>query len=258
MKSKVIAILILFVAIGTMIYSGGRLVATEQIHQEGVTAYVDISSKVKVASTVRAAALPASEGKQPIDGADIPGVAIDFDALKTVSGDAEAWLYSPGTPIDFPVMKADDYSYYLHHLPEGTWNDNGSLFIDYNNAPDFSDSLTVIYGHNMKSKMMFGSLVEYKNQKYFNEHPYMYLYTQDANYRIELLYGCVIGVGQWRERAFMYKENVSALIAYAAYNTTFESGASYADGDKVVALSTCSYEFDGARYVVVGILRDLK
>jgi len=65
----------------------------------------------------------------------------------------------------------------------------------------------------------------------------------------------VIGAGQWRERAFMYAENVDALIAYAAYNTTFKSSAVYNKGDRVVALSTCSYEFDDARYVVLGILK---
>jgi len=166
-----------------------------------------------------------------------------------------AWLYCPDTAIDYPVIKADDYAYYLTHLPDGAQNANGALFIDFNNAPDFTDQLTVIYGHNMKSGMMFGSLDEYKRQRHYDEHPYMYLYTEDANYRIELLYGCVIGAGQWRERAFMYKENINALIAYAADNTTFESVAKYSEGDRVIAMSTCSYEFEGARYVVIGILR---
>ena len=79
--------------------------------------------------------------------------------------------------------------------PDGTYNANGSLFIDYNNAWDFSDQLTVIYGHHMKSGQMFGSLKGYKGQAYFENHPYMYLYTDNGNYRIDLLYGCVAGSG---------------------------------------------------------------
>ena len=108
----------------------------------------------------------------------------------------------------------------------------------------------------MKSGGMFGSLEKYKNQKYYEEHPYMYLYTEQGNNRIELLYGCVIGAGQWRSRAFMYAGNVKALLAYAAHNTTFRSNVEYKDGDRIVALSTCSYEFDDARYVMIGILKE--
>jgi len=184
-----------------------------------------------------------------------PDAPIDFAALQALNPDAAAWLYCPDTAIDYPIMRANDYSYYLRRLPDGTNNVNGSLFIDYNCAPDFSDRLTVIYGHNMRSGQMFGSLKGYKGQEYFEKHPFMYLYTQAGNYRIDLLYGCVIGVGQWRERAFMYEANLDALLAYAAQKTTFISKSQYVPGDRVVALSTCSYEFDGARYVVLGVLR---
>jgi sortase B len=239
-KRKIIAALVLLTAVGSMIYAGSQLARAEQIYQEGETAYDVLKEHAKKSSLTEDAA---------------PLLEIDFEALKTIEIDAAAWLYSPDTAIDYPVMKANDYDYYLHHLPDGTSNANGSLFIDYNCAPDFSDPLTVIYGHNMKSKKMFSSLTGYKSQKYYDEHPIMYLYTQQGNYRIELLYGCVIGAGQWRERAFMYKENIDALLAYSAHNTTFESSAVYENGDRIVTMSTCSYEFDNARYVVVGILR---
>jgi len=242
---RVFAILALLLGIGLTVYAGIQLLEAEQVYREGNAAYEDINDQVKK--------------NAPTDSSQdnaIPDLGIDFEALKAVNKDAAAWLYSPGTAIDYPVMKADDYSYYLRRLPDGTANANGSLFIDYNCAPDFSEPLTVIYGHNMKSGRMFGSLKGYKDQGYYLEHPYMYLYTDQEIYRIELLYGCVIGAGQWRERAFMYAENVPALMAYAARNTTFRSEAKYIEGDRIVALSTCSYEFDDARYVVIGVLRD--
>jgi len=182
---------------------------------------------------------------------------IDFEALRTINEDAVAWLYCSETPIDYPVMKADNYNYYLEHLADGTRNVNGSLFIDYNNAPDFSDKLTVIYGHNMKTSKMFGSLVDYKQQDYYEKHPYMLLLTEEDKYRIDLLYGFVIGAGQWRARAFMYQLNLDDLLAYAVQNTTFQSDAGYKEGDRIVAMSTCSYDFDDARYVLIGVLREV-
>ena len=83
----------------------------------------------------------------------------------------------------------------------------------------------------------------------------MYLYTENGNYRIDLLYGCVVGAGEWRERAFMFEANLNALLTYSANKTTFTSEVQYVEGDRIVALSTCSYEFNEARYVVLGILR---
>jgi len=260
-KRNIVAVLVLLISIGMVGFSGSQIINVERGYHEGNTAYDALRKQVRKNSP--ADYLPVTQqtdtgaGEVSMDEPTVfePLSGIDYEALKTVSKDASAWLYCPDTVIDYPVMEASDYYYYLYHLPDGTQNLNGSLFIDYNCASDFSDLLTIIYGHHMKSGSMFGSLKGYKDQRYFNEHPYMYLYTQQGNYRIELIYGCVIGAGQWRERAFMYAENVDALIAYAAYNTTFESGAVYSQGDRVVALSTCSYEFDDARYVVIGILK---
>jgi sortase B len=56
----------------------------------------------------------------------------------------------------------------------------------------------------------------------------------------------------------MYEENLDALLAYAQHRTTFasgmESGAAYEQGSRIVAMATCSYEFDDARYVVIGVI----
>jgi len=235
----------LILSIALMAFAGQRWLEAEKIYKEGDCAYADIGAFVR-----RPTVDP--QERKPQD--NIPPMEIDFDAMKAINKGAAAWLYCPGTVIDYPIMQAEDYSYYLNHLPDGTENANGSLFIDYNCAPDFSGQLTVVYGHHMKSGKMFGSLKGYKAQSYYNEHPYMYLYTPQGNYRIDLLYGCVIGAGEWRERAFMYEQNVPALLSYAAHNATFMSNEAHEEGDKIVALSTCSYEFDGARYVVIGRL----
>jgi len=242
---KIIAWLILVLSICIMAVSGYHLRETWQAYREGKDAYGQLAGQVR----------PGGPSGTTGSTLNIPDMPIDFAALKKVNPDAAAWLYCPDTVIDYPVMRADDYNHYLRHLPDGTYNVNGTLFIDYNNAPDFTDRLTVIYGHHMRSGQMFGSLKGYKEQAYFEKHPYMYLYTEHGNYRIDLLYGCVIGANEWRERAFMYEANLESLLAYAEHNSTFTSGVQYTPVDRVVAMSTCSYEFDGARYVVLGVLR---
>jgi len=235
-QNRIFVWMLLALSLCAMAVSGHRLWDIRQTDRAGSDSYAELAGLAR----------PAPE---------TPGGPIDFAALRAVNPDAASWLYCPDTAIDYPVMRAQDYDYYLRRLPDGTRNANGSLFIDYNCAPDFTDQLTVVYGHNMRSGQMFGPLKGYKTQAYYEKHPFMYLYTQEGNYRVELLYGCVIGAGQWRERAFMYEANLDALLAYAARNTTFASKTQYAPGDRIIALSTCSYEFDGARYVVLGVIK---
>lgn len=256
-KSKITAFLVLLLGMNITFFAGAKLVEAGRIYEESNRVYEDLTRQVRKspATDSQVQQINSEASYQAKEQIHIPRLDIDFEALKEINEDAVAWLYSPGTVIDYPIMKAEDYSYYLNHLPDGSVNPNGSLFIDYNCAPDFSEQLTVIYGHNMKSGKMFGSLKGYKNQDYYEKHPYMYLYTEQETFRVELIYGCVIGAGQWRDRAFMCEENLDALLAYAAHNTTFESPVKYQDGDRIAALSTCSYEFNDARYVVLGILK---
>lgn len=255
--------ILLICSIAVILFFGYKLWESSQVYTEGDQNYEQLQDQIRQPDGKHAEIGAPASGEQAdipeVPGAepqvDIPSVFIDFGALEKVNADAGAWLYCPDTVIDYPVMAADDYDWYLHHLPDGTKNANGSLFLDYNCPSDFSGRLSIIYGHHMKSGKMFGSLVGYKKQEYYEQHPFMYLYTKQGNYRIDLKYGCVISAGEWRERAFMYEINLNALLSYAASKTTFESGAGYTDGDRVVVLSTCSYEFDDARYVVIGVLR---
>ena len=266
-KTIIIAIPLLVIGLIVMLYGGYRYNKTNKVYKEADRAYNDMTYHIKRRPT--ADSLPATgetgtnaEFLQPhgmqdeIEYVQIPYFDIDYDALQMISEDAVAWLYAPDSVIDYPVMKATDYYYYLNHLPNGTANANGSLFIDFNNSSDFTDELTVIYGHHMRSGSMFGNLKDYKEQAYYENNPYMYLYTENGNYRVDLLYGSVIGAGVWRDHAFMYAENLQELLDYVAENTTFIADFEYREGDRILALSTCSYEFNNARYLVVGILRD--
>ena len=76
---------------------------------------------------------------------------VDFAGLKKVNPDVIAWIQIPALDISYPVVRGKDNDYYLHHMFDGQENKNGSIFVDYHNQPDFSDSNTIVYGHNMKN-----------------------------------------------------------------------------------------------------------
>lgn len=232
---------LLIFSIGVSMFSGYQWWAELNMYWEGEQSYEFLRQQVSSPDT-KAGHFPAF---------------INFAVLKQINPDAVAWLYGPDTAINYPVMRADDYNWYLDHLPDGTGNANGSLFLDCNCPEDFSGSLSMIYGHHMKSGKMFGSLKGYKNQEYYASHPRLYLYTAQSDYQIDLLYGCVIDADEWRQKAFMDEINHEALLLYASSKSTFKSNMEYTKDDKLIVLATCSYEFDDARYLVIGVLRQI-
>jgi sortase B len=183
---------------------------------------------------------------------------VDFDYLKTQNEDIKAWLYCPDTPINYPVAQSDDNEFYLHRLTDKTYNSAGTLFIDYRNTPDFSDLVTIIYGHNMKNNTMFGSLDLYKDSSYYEQHPLIYLATPYNEYTVELISGYVTDADS---DTYIIPTTISERNDYindTIKRSYFDSSITAKDidaNDKIVILSTCSYEYENARFVVVGMLK---
>ena len=181
-------------------------------------------------------------------------IRVDFSALRQINGDVVAWLYGPDTEINYPVVQGDDNEEYLYLLPDRTWNVNGSLFLDYRCVPDFSDDVSIIYGHHMKTGAMFGGLVRYKEQSYYEAHPRFYLITPDQKYRVELFAGCIV-----RADAQLYQDDLTQeSLQDCIDQSTFVSPVESVPEEPILALSTCTYEFKTARYIVLGTLVPLE
>lgn len=180
---------------------------------------------------------------------------VDFDALQAINPDIVAWLICEDTRINYPVVQGNGNEYYLKHLFDGTRNSAGCLFVDSGNTPGFVNPNTVIYGHHMKDKSMFASLTEYKTQAFYETHPQMILLTPEGNYTIELFAGFVTNVNAdgWKPK-FADNTEFEEWIQKTRSRSAFASDIEVSVSDRLVTLSTCSYEFNNARYVVVGKL----
>ena len=113
-------------------------------------------------------------------------VTVDFAPLQAINPDIVAWLRIPGV-LEYPVVRGKDNSYYLNHTVQKTYNIAGSIFLDYRNERDFSDSKNIIYGHNMKDGSMFHVLRNYQDIDFFQKHTDMEVYLPDGrtlNYQI--------------------------------------------------------------------------
>lgn len=180
---------------------------------------------------------------------------MDFMYLRIKNEDIVAWITAPGLPIDLPVVQGKDNSYYLTHLFDHQPNRLGTLFIDVQNAGNFSDKNTVIYGHNMNDGSMFASLANYRKQEFYESFPVMELYTPEGDYKIELFAGYVAN-GNEPFLRFTFNDETDFLtyIVWLKSRSTFSSSVDVKPHDRIITLATCSYEYDNARYVVFGKL----
>lgn len=176
----------------------------------------------------------------------------DLDKLNSLNRDAAAWLLSTGTTIDYPVVQGEDNDYYLHHLSDGTPNEIGAIFLDYRNNPDFSDEISIIYGHHITMGRMFSTLSSYKEQRYYDEHPRMMLYVRDKTYEVELFAGNILSGSEGFPLNFRTGKKKKEWIQDIIEKSTFSSGIIPKKQDRILVLCTCSYEFSNARYAVFG------
>ena len=177
---------------------------------------------------------------------------IDFDSLHEISEDAIAWLYAPGTKIDYVVAQAEDNDYYMYRLLDGTAAKCGTLFADFRSSDDFTDWNTLIYGHHMKNGTMFAGLMDYRDPEFYEEHPVMYLYVPGKRYKLELIAGYTTNVEDKVFSVPATRKDRDEILDHAYRTSSFISGIKAGGEDKLVTLSTCSYVYTDARYVVIG------
>ena len=117
--------------------------------------------------------VPVQSPEKETAGAGVPDV--DFDALMVVNDDIIGWIYIEDTDISYPLLCGRDNQQYLFQSYEKKYLTAGSIYIDYRCSRDFTDSRTVVYGHNMHNGSMFGKLDKFTKESYMKKHPYVYI-----------------------------------------------------------------------------------
>lgn len=178
---------------------------------------------------------------------------IDFDALQAINPDIAAWLHQEDSPINYPVVRGEDNDKYLHTLYDGTWNGGGTLFIDCRNERDFSDFNTIIYGHHMRDGSMFHCLRGYtKEDGYYEGHKTFDLVTPDGKYILEVFSAYIVpSDDEIYSLNFDDDDEKQELIDTAFAKSQIDTGVCVSIDDHIVTLSTCAYDFEDARYVVL-------
>lgn len=196
-------------------------------------------------------------------GIDVPSKDLDFEELQTeINEDIYAWIYVPGTNIDDPVVQhPTDDSYYLNYNLDGSMGYPGGIYTEGScNGRDFTDRMTVIYGHNMINGSGFGSLHNFEEEAFFDESRYIFIYLPDdiKVYEIFAAYegsnAHIIYSHAWDDESWVRYLGDTLLLTgnkdHAVDAYEFEAD------DLVLTLSTCIRNSPNQRYLVQGVLLD--
>ena len=109
----------------------------------------------------------------------------DLAALYQKNNDLVGWVEVEGTKIDYPVMQTkdegEDPEFYLHRDFDKEYSDSGTPFMDVSSDIYVPTWNWLIYGHHMKSGIMFHDLVKYEDREFYEKHPTFEFETINQN-----------------------------------------------------------------------------
>lgn len=175
----------------------------------------------------------------------------DVIDLSNINQDYVAWIEIHNTNINYPVVQSKDNEYYLKRDIYKNYLASGSIFLDYRNN-DFSDKNTVIYGHYMRNNTMFAQLKKFKEKSFFNINNTIKILKTNGEileYKVFSAY-TTSATDNYTQISFNSDEEYKNFLNKIIAKSLFETNETLNIDDKILTLSTCSYEFDNARTVV--------
>ncbi len=191
-----------------------------------------------------------------VDKDQFTGV-VDWKALKKVNSDVQGWLYQKDTVINYPVVQGTDNDTYLHTRFDKQWSGGGTLFVDYRCEKNFEGFNSIIYGHHMRDGSMFRCLRGYtKVDGYYKKHKKLELATPQGNYHLIVFSAYITKATDEKtyKTKFTSTEEKQSYIDNAFSKSQLsltKSDIDVSTSDQLVTLSTCAYDYDDARYIVV-------
>lgn len=188
---------------------------------------------------------------------------VDFETLQQGNDEIYAWIKINDTDVDYPIVQSkNDDSFYLRHSAfDKSWLASGAIYTQGVNSKDFSDPVTVIYGHNGYKETMFTTLHKFEDEDFFNSHEYFYIYLPNRKLTYQ-----VVSAFKYDDRHIMNSFNFAVPQDLANFQETVKNPTSALknvrtdldvtidENSKIVVLSTCITNQKSNRYLVCGVL----
>lgn len=183
---------------------------------------------------------------------NISFLSIDFTELLQKNSDTVAWIKVNNTNVNYSVVQSDDNEYYLKHDFNKNSNFGGWVYGDYRDDFTYFGNNTILYGHNLINRTMFGSLIWCQKESWYTneENLYIKISTPASNtiWKIFSIYQIkpeVYYLKTYFETTEEHQEFLDTLKNRSIYNFNEE----LTTNDKILTLSTCSD--DGTKRAVI-------
>ena len=252
-KSSPALIIILIAAFCVLGYAGWHLYGILKSYKDASDLYKSARESFVTPNPEPATGIDPKGMPDGIEDA-VPPVLVNWDDLKAKNKDIIGWIYVEARPsISYPIVWKDkDNDYYLHRSYEGDYLYAGAIFLEGLNQPDFSDPVSILYGHNMKDGSMFARIKELSSQEEYDKAPYFWVLTPDGTYRYHIF--SVLQTNPKSDVYHLFEKPDAEFFAWekALQKSSFVKNDTplYQD-DHTVILSTCHSDHEN-RWVVVG------
>lgn len=183
-----------------------------------------------------------------------------YNSLKEMNSDYQFWITVDNTNIDYPVVQTNDNQYYLKRDFNKNKSNSGTIFMDtLNNF--MTDKNVVLYGHNMRNKTMFNNITKFKDKNFFEQNNKITIKnTSNGKEYIYEVFSVYHTDNNFNYNTVVFNENYT----YEQYLEDIKKKSMYkkkidvTTTDRIITLSTCSYEFKGAKTSIHAKLVEVK
>ena len=169
-------------------------------------------------------------------------INVNFKDLIKQNSDTVGWIQVNGTNINYPFVQTSDNDFYLNHSFNKSKNSGGWLFMDYRNSKNDFDRNTIIYGHNMKNKTMFGSLKNILTSSWIKDtdNYIVKLSTEYENtlWQVFSIYN-IPTTNDYLDISFNSEDDFLKFGNMLLSRSEYNFNTSINKGDKILTLSTC-------------------
>lgn len=191
------------------------------------------------------------------------GMNLKYAYLYAINPDLIGWIKIDGTNLDVQVVQTQDNSKYLKTDFYGKRSRYGCPYLDYRNDSKYFNDNNIIYGHHMSDGLVFSNLDKYKALEGYKESPVIQYDTLYKTYYFKIFAAFITNSLPKDDNEYVFNYTVTdfssddrfmSYVEEVKKRSLFTTDISVLPDDKLITLSTCSYEFPKARLVVVGRL----
>jgi sortase, SrtB family len=187
------------------------------------------------------------------------GMLPSFYSIYDINPDIKAWIKIPNMKnIDLGIFQTSNNEFYLDHTFDRQPNSLGALFMDYRDSVNPMSKNLIVYGHNMKDGQMFHDLRYFQEADTYSKSSLISFNTiyGEYNWKVFATFPANTETSQgyvfdYLKTDFASDTDFMSFITEVQARSLFKTSVDVQASDHIITLSTCAYDFENERLVVM-------